>query len=246
MTSTALVRLVLASASPARLATLRSAGVEPRVIVSEVDESAAVEEARSRYGALAPADVALLLARAKCEDVAARVSAGASRDETPRGEASRGETSRGEAADGEPGVIVIGCDSVLEIDGAAYGKPGDPAEARLRWERMSGSTGVLHTGHWLIDLRGTGDAVGAGSGTGGTLGATGSTVVHFGRLSAAEIDAYVATGEPLAVAGAFTVDGLGGPYVERIEGDHHNVVGLSLPLLRGLLADIGIAWHQLR
>lgn len=236
MTSTALVRLVLASASPARLATLRSAGVEPRVLVSEVDESAAVEEARSRYGALEPADVALLLARAKCEDVAARVSTGASRDETPRGE----------AVDGEPGVIVIGCDSVLEIDGAAYGKPGDPAEARLRWERMSGSTGVLHTGHWLIDLRGTGDAVGAGSGTGGTLGATGSTVVHFGRLSAAEIDAYVATGEPLAVAGAFTVDGLGGPYVERIEGDHHNVVGLSLPLLRGLLADIGIAWHQLR
>lgn len=209
-------RLLLASASPARLATLRSAGVEPSVRVSGVDEDAALRTAQSRYGTLDPADVALVLARAKAEAVV---------------ESLLGEDSA------DAVELVLGCDSVLELDGSAHGKPSSAQEARDRWRAMSGRRGVLHTGHWLIDLR--------PDGTGATLGATGSTAVHFARLSPEEIDAYVATGEPLQVAGAFTVDGLGGPYVDRIEGDYHNVVGLSLPLLRELLRDIGVGWFDL-
>jgi septum formation protein len=210
--STPRVSLVLASASPARRATLRAAGIEPTIIVSDVDEDAAVDEARSRYGALEPADVALLLARAKCEAVAAELSSSA---------------------------LVLGCDSVLELDGEAHGKPRDAAEATDRWRRMRGRSGVLHTGHWLRDERTVDD------GTQATLGATASTTVHFAELSDAEIDAYVATGEPVRVAGAFTVDGLGGAFVEGIEGDHHNVVGLSLPLLRELLAAVEVGWFDL-
>ena len=202
------VQLVLASASPARLATLRSAGIEPVVVVSEVDEDLTVAEATERHGLLEPADIALLLARAKAEDVAARV---------------------------DDGAVVLGCDSVLQLDGEVHGKPADAGEARARWRRMRGRSGVLHTGHWLVDDRGRGGA---------TLGATASTTVHFAKLSDEEIDAYVATGEPLTVAGAFTIDGLGGAFVTAVEGDHHNVVGLSLPLLRDLLADAGIEWFD--
>lgn len=202
------IQLVLASASPARRTTLRAAGIEPLVVVSGVDEDLAVAEATERYGPLEPGDIALLLARAKAEDVAARVD---------------------EAA------VVIGCDSVLELDGEVHGKPVDANEAVSRWRRMRGRSGVLHTGHWLVDDRGMGGA---------TLGATASTTVHFATLSDAEIEAYVATGEPLAVAGAFTIDGLGGAFVTAIEGDHHNVVGLSLPLLRELLAEAGVEWFD--
>lgn len=205
------VHLVLASASPARRATLARVGIVPSVVVSEVDEDAAVSEARARYGAdLAPEDVALLLARAKCEDVAAR-----------------------EEVDG----IVLGCDSVLALDGAVYGKPLDAAHAVDRWRSMRGRSGVLHTGHWLRDER--------ADSTGATLGATASTTVHFAKVTDAEIEAYVATGEPLHVAGAFTVDGLGAAFVSGIEGDFHNVVGLSLPLLRELLAEIAVDWFDL-
>jgi len=203
------VTLVLASASPARRKTLQAVGVEPVVVVSEVDEDLSVAEATERYGPLEPSDIALLLARAKAEDVAGRIDLDA---------------------------VVIGCDSVLELDGEVHGKPVDAGEARARWQRMRGRSGVLHTGHWLVDERASG---------GGTFGATASTTVHFARLSDAEIDAYVATGEPLTVAGAFTIDGLGGAFVTGVEGDHHNVVGLSLPLLRDLLGDAGIDWFDL-
>ena len=103
---------------------------------------------------------------------------------------------------------------MLELDGEVHGKPADAVEAAARWRRMRGGTGVLHTGHWLVDLRDA-DA----GGTGGMVGGTASTTVHFADLDDAEIDAYVATGEPLRVAGAFTLDGLGGPYVSGIEGD---------------------------
>ena len=206
------VHLVLASASPARRATLRTVGIEPTVIVSDVDETNAVADAENRHGRLQPADVALLLARAKCEAVATNLTTSA---------------------------LVLGCDSVLELDGEAHGKPRDAAEATDRWRRMRGGSGTLHTGHWLRDERPADDG-----GTGATLGATASTTVRFADLSDSEIDAYVATGEPLRVAGAFTVDGLGGAFVEGIDGDHHNVVGLSLPLLRELLAEIGIGWFE--
>ena len=203
--------LVLASASPARRATLTAAGVEVRVLVSGVDEDAVV----AHYGVTDAQDVALVLARAKAEDVASRL---------------------GSDADFE-GALVLGCDSVLELGGQVHGKPADAAQAIARWQQMRGGSGVLHTGHWLIDAR--------DDGGGGTLGAVASTRVHFGTLSDDEIAAYVATGEPLAVAGGFTLDGLGGAYVTGIEGDHHNVVGVSLPLLRDLLAEVGVSWHQL-
>lgn len=209
--------LVLASRSPARLATLRSAGVEPTVVVSDVDEPAVLADARERFTPLEPADAVLVLAQAKAEAVAAQVE------------------------DAGTSALVLGCDSMLELDGEVVGKPADADEARARWRAMRGRSGVLHTGHWLVDVRADDDG-----GTGATLGATSSTTVHFADVDDEEIDAYVATGEPLHVAGAFTVDGLGGPYVERVEGDHHGVVGLSLPLLRELLAELGVPWRTLR
>ncbi|MEJ3742051.1 nucleoside triphosphate pyrophosphatase [Actinomycetes bacterium KLBMP 9797] len=124
-------------------------------------------------------------------------------------------------------ALVLGCDSVLAFQGEVLGKPADADEATKRWLRMRGNHGVLHTGHCLIDPDGR------------RARAVASTVVHFAEVSDAEIAAYVATGEPLHVAGAFTIDGIGGAFVERLEGDHGNVVGLSLPLFRKLLADLG-------
>jgi septum formation protein len=207
------VSIVLASASPARKRLLRAAGIEPSIVVSEVDEDAVTARARETYGELAAEDVSLLLARAKAEDVAGQVAH----------------------------AVVVGCDSVLELDGEVHGKPTSPQEAAARWRQMSGSSGVLHTGHWVVDTREEDDG-----GTGATLGATASTEVHFARLDDAEIEAYVATGEPLRVAGAFTLDGIGSAYVTGIEGDPSNVVGLSLPLLRDLLGELDIPWRELR
>jgi len=227
--STAPVRLVLASQSPARLATLAAAGVTPRVVVSDVDEPAVLDAARAGFGGdLEPADAVLVLAQAKAEDVSARLEAGADDDAD-------------DGADDDGSALVLGCDSMLELDGEVLGKPTDADDARRRWRAMRGRAAVLHTGHWLVDLRDADDG-----GTGGTLGATSSTTVHFADLDDEEIDAYVASGEPLHVAGAFTIDGLGGPYVDRIEGDHHGVVGLSLPLLRELLGELDIPWRSLR
>jgi len=194
--------LVLASASPARLATLRSAGVEPEVIVSGVDES--------QVDGVPPAELALQLAELKAAAVATRL------------------------ADDPGDRLVLGCDSVLELDGVALGKPDDAAEATVRWQAMRGRSGVLHTGHALHDL-----------GTGRVAAATASTTVHFADVTDVEIAAYVATGEPLYVAGAFTIDGRGGAFVRGIEGDHHNVVGISLPLLRELLAELDRSWVDL-
>lgn len=198
-------RVVLASASPARLEVLRRAGIAAEVVVSGVDEEA--------VRVADPAALALTLARMKASAVADRLS-----------------------ADGGGRRVLIGCDSLLEIDGQAQGKPADAAQAAQRWRAMRGRTGVLHTGHRVIVTEDGDDR---------STEAVASTVVHFAQLSDTEIDAYVATGEPLWVAGAFTVDGLGGPFVTRIEGDYHNVVGLSLPLLRTLLAELGVDWPSL-
>jgi septum formation protein len=200
-----MTRIVLASASPARRSLLANAGVTPRVVVSTVNE----EVLTTALGALPPAELCMELARAKARDVAA------------------GFTS-------DDDVVIIGCDSVLDIDGTAHGKPATAAEAKDRWRAMSGRSGVLRTGHWLIRPS-----------TGQQVGEVASTLVWHASPTEQEIDAYIATGEPLQVAGGFTIDGLGGPFVERIDGDPSNVVGLSLPLVRLLLRDLGIVWTDL-
>ncbi|MBD0735585.1 Maf family protein [Streptomyces sp. CBMA29] len=188
--------LVLASASPARLGLLKLAGLDPRVIVSGVDEDAIT--------AATPAELARVLAEAKANAV---VGSG--------------------ALDG--GELVIGCDSVLELDGEALGKPKDAAEAVARWQAMRGRSGVLRTGHCVIDTT-----------SGKQVSETASTTVRFGTPDDEEVAAYVASGEPLYVAGAFTLNGRSAPFVEDIEGNAGNVIGLSLPLLRRLLAELGV------
>jgi septum formation protein len=152
-----------------------------------------------------PAEVALTLARQKASAVAERLG-------RPL----------------PPDVVVLGCDSVLDLDGTAYGKPLDATDAVARWRAMRGRSGDLRTGHCVLHADREASAVA-------------TTTVRFGAPSDAEIDAYVATGEPLRVAGAFTLDGLGGWFVDGVDGDPANVVGLSLPLLRSLLADVGVA-----
>ena len=203
-----MVRLLLASQSPARTKLLAEAGIRHTVLVSDVDEDAV----QARYGVTDPHDTALLLARAKAEAVAA----------LPESE----------------GALVLGCDSVFEFDGEAHGKPYTADVARERMLRMSGSSGVLHTGHWLVDCRDTDtdDDGGDGAGSGATLGAVASAEVAFLDMDAEEIDAYIATGEPLQCAGSFTIDGLGGAFIRKVDGDPHAVVGLSVSTLRGLLA----------
>jgi septum formation protein len=207
------VRLILASQSPARTKLLTEAGIRHTVLVSDVDEDAV----QARYGVTDPHDTALLLARAKAEAVAA----------LPEAE----------------GALVLGCDSVFEFNGEAHGKPYTAAVARERMLRMSGNTGVLHTGHWLVDCRDT-DAD-AAPGTGATLGTVASAEVSFLEMDAAEIDAYIATGEPLHCAGSFTIDGLGGAFIRKVDGDPHTVVGLSVSTLRGLLAQAQVRITEL-
>ncbi len=206
-----MTRLILASQSPARTKLLADAGIGHTVMVSDVDEDAV----QARYGVTDPHDTALLLARAKGEAVAA----------LPEAE----------------GALVIACDSVFEFDGESHGKPYTAAVARERMLRMSGSEGVLHTGHWLIDCRDPD----SGNGSGATLGSVASAQVAFEEMTAAEIDAYIATGEPLHCAGSFTIDGLGGAFIRKVDGDPHAVVGLSISTLRRLLAQAGVGITEL-
>lgn len=187
------MHVVLASASPARLAVLRAAGLDPEVIVSGVDEDA--------YSADSTEGLAGVLAAAKASAVAAGLSSG----------------------------VVIGCDSMLDLNGRAYGKPASEEEAAARWHEMSGKSGTLYTGHCVIN-----------SASGGRAEAVAATTVRFGTPTDDEISAYVATREPLGMAGAFTIEGLGGWFVDSIDGDHNNVIGISLPLLRRMFADLGV------
>ena len=206
--------ILLASKSPGRLATLRAAGVEPLVRVSAVDEDTVLHELADRrrladLPAPSPSEQVQALAQAKALDVAA-------------------------STDPQEAEVVVGCDSMLEIHGQAVGKPDSATQARERWRAMSGSTGTLYTGHFLV--RTTDGAIAEG---------VSSATSRFGSPSQDEIEAYIASGEPLWCAGAFTIDGLGGAFIEGIDGDPHGVVGISLPLLRRLLADLGVRWTDL-
>jgi septum formation protein len=198
-------RLVLASASPARVGLLRAAGFAPEVLVSGVDEEALAAEGGQDVEV---PELVERLARAKAEAVAARPEAA--------------------------GAIVVGCDSLFELDGEVQGKPGSAARAIERIRAQRGRTGVLHTGHCVVDRARDRCA-----------SAVRSTVVTFGPIADEEIDAYVATGEPLSVAGAFTLDGRSAVFVDHIDGDPSNVIGLSLPELRNLLAAIDVGVTEL-
>jgi septum formation protein len=202
-----MTRLVLGSASEGRRRVLRQAGVEPAVVVSGVDEDAIV----AALGAdAAPGEVVRSLAEAKAEHVVTLLAPA-------------------DAAD----CVVIGCDSMLHLDGRLVGKPASIDAARRQWRSMGGRSGQLHTGHSLVRLV-DGDV---------TRRAAESFVatVHFATPAPADLDAYLASGESLGVAGAFTIDGLGGWFVDRIEGDPSNVIGLSLPHTRALLQRVGVS-----
>lgn len=199
------MRLVLASASPARLSVLRAAGVEPIVRVSGVDEDAVAAQLNDP----SDAELVVALARAKAEKVAEEIAAEL------------------------PDALVVGCDSMLSFGGEIVGKPSDVNVARERWRRMAGDSGELLTGHTVLRIEG-GAVVKESS-------AAETTVVRFATPTDRELEAYLATGEPLAVAGAFTLDSLGGWFVEGIDGDPSSVIGISLPLTRRLLAEIGVS-----
>ncbi|OBK73291.1 nucleoside triphosphate pyrophosphatase [Mycobacterium sp. 1274761.0] len=206
-----MTRVILASASPGRRMVLRQAGIDPVVVVSGVDEDAVI----AAQGAdAAPGDITNALARAKAERVISELESSLKTD-----------------------CIVLGCDSMLFIDGTLRGKPASADEARRQWATMAGRSGVLHSGHCVIRLR-------DGSLTHHEV-ECGRTTVHFGKPSETDLTAYLNTGEPLRVAGGFTIDGFGGWFVDGISGDPSNVIGLSLPTMRRLLGRVGLSLADL-
>jgi septum formation protein len=205
-------KLVLASTSPARLRLLKDAGIDPIVASPGVDEEHVADMAMQAGLIANTADLVLLLAKAKAEAVVNHPDA--------------------------QGALIIGCDSALELDGEALGKPHEPEVAIERWKSMRGRSGRLYTGHWLIDNRISTPMPPA-------TGHASNTTVHFADLTDGEILAYVGTGEPLQVAGAFTIDGLGGAFIKAIEGDAHTVVGLSLTTLRDLCLKLDVDYPSL-
>jgi septum formation protein len=208
------MRLYLASTSPARLQTLRAAGIEPVTVAPGVDEDAVVAAHEAASGPLEASEMVQLLAQAKAEALV-------------------GASPGSEALDG----LILGGDSAFLTGGRIHGKPHRPEIARQRWLEQNGGSGELWSGHWLIDHRG-GQVRGA-------VGRPDVATVRFADLDEAEIDAYIATGEPLLVAGAFTIDSLGGPFIRSVEGDPSTVVGLSLSTLRELVRELGVAWPTL-
>ena len=218
------VPLYLASTSPARLALLRAAGIEPVLISPGVDEEAAVAAAEEAAGrALDAAGTVALLARLKAEAVL-------------------DVTVDGAPLDG----LVLGGDSAFEFDGEVHGKPHEPALALERWRRMAEiGHGTLWSGHWLIDHRGGAPRTTTHAPTGGAGAVASADLTFADDLDPAEMTAYVETGEPLEVAGAFTIDGRASAFITRIEGTPSAVVGLSVPVLRSLVRGFGVQWHEL-
>ena len=196
------MRIILASASPARRDLLRRAGVSCDVIISDVDESTIATPD--------PALLTTLLAQAKGRTVANLLS--------------------------EP-ALIIAADTVVEVAGRVSGKPADDDAARQQWQLLSCGQATVHTGHWvgLLDTAGQLNSVQASA----------ATQVTFGTITGSELDAYLATKEPLRAAGAFTIGGYGGAFIERVDGCAHNVEGLSLPLLRTLVNQLGLSWQDL-
>ena len=193
-------RIVLASASPSRKRLLSSAGLEPLVMVSGVDE------ADPAYDELSPSELVIALAIVKAHTIRPKLDFPA---------------------------LIIGCDSTFEFEGVSLGKPLTAQRAIKRARSLSGRSGVLHTGHCFIDTK-----------SGREISDLVSTRVHFATMSEAEIQGYVATGEPLHVAGGFTLDGLSSPFIAKIEGESSNVIGLSLPLLRNAINVLGYRWFD--
>lgn len=222
------MRLLLASKSPARLTTLLNAGITPIVRVAGVDEPRVLRELEEARGATpSPATQVSALATAKRDAITAELARPASLIDE----------------DGADELLVIGCDSMLEIGGRMLGKPRTPEVARARIRRMRSSRATLWTGHALARM-----AIAASGDSYTTIGAverSASTRILFSDMSDEEIDAYVESEEPLRVAGSFTIDGLGGPFITGVEGDHHSVVGISLPLLREMARDLGVFWPDL-
>jgi len=195
-----LPRIVLASASPSRERLLRSAGLNPEIRVSGIDEE------DSRYQDLTPKELVIALSIVKAHTIRKEINFPA---------------------------LIIGCDSTFEFEGKSLGKPLTSAVAQERARKLSGKSGLLHTGHCIIDTTNEIE-----------FSDVATTRVHFAEMTDSEIDEYVATGEPLNVAGGFTLDGISAPFIRAIEGDPANVIGLSLPLLRKALIDLGYNWFD--
>lgn len=211
------MRVCLASTSPARLMLLQQFGIRPLTVAPAVDEEAVIEAVEAAEGRiLAPDEHVLLLARRKAADVAARLV-----DDIPD-------------FDG----IVIGGDSMFELDGAVLGKPYTPDVATARWRAMRGRTGVLHSGHAVVRVQ-------PGAPAREVHAVAEASVTFASDVTDDEIDEYVASGEPLQVAGAFTVDSLGGAFIERVDGDPSTVVGMSLSTLRHLVRALDVEWTAL-
>ncbi|HEX5857765.1 MAG TPA: nucleoside triphosphate pyrophosphatase [Microbacterium sp.] len=211
------MQVCLASTSPARLMLLRQAGIEPVTLAPDVDEDAVIAEIQAETGrVLSPVEHVLVLARRKAADVAVRVSS---------------------AHPGFDGVV-IGGDSMFELDGVIYGKPHTAEAATSRWREMRGRTGVLHSGHSVFRVGPDAEALEAND-------VAEASVSFAADISDEEIDAYVASGEPLGVAGAFTIDSLGGPFIESVQGDPSTVVGMSLSTVRRLARELGVSWPAL-
>jgi len=195
-------KIVLASQSTSRRRLLEGAGINPTIIVSNVDEET------DFFNAMSPADMVIALAVTKAHTVREQIDYPA---------------------------LIIGCDSTFDVDGISFGKPGTPDIARERAKKISGRSGLLHTGHCIIDTA-----------QGREIADRVTTKVTFSELTDHEIEDYIESGEPLQVAGGFTLDGFGSPFIPVIEGDYTNVVGLSMPFLRTAMSQLGYSWPEVK